>query len=85
MAVLHDFEDELAELVERRLTADDHAGPHDPDALQQRARLIALIGFATVRFAYRLWIDAEDQSSLSSSIRQAFEELDSTLATTYRP
>ncbi len=84
MAVLQEFEDELAELVGRRLTIDEPESARDSDALQQQSRLVALIGFATMRYAYRRWIDAEDQSALSSGIRQAFEELDSTLATTYR-
>ncbi len=84
MAVLHEFEDELAELVARRLTIDDPELAEDPDALAQRSRLVALIGFATLRSAYRRWIDAADDRSLSSSVREAFEQLDATLASTYR-
>ncbi|MBX3091149.1 MAG: TetR family transcriptional regulator [Cryobacterium sp.] len=85
MAVLHDFEDDLAELVFRRLTADGVSDAAAPDVVRVHARLVALIGFATMRFAYRGWIDTDDQRSLPSSIRDAFAQLDSTLATTYRP
>ncbi len=83
MAVLHEFEDELAGLVGRRLEIDGATGPQDPATRQQQARLVALIGFATMRHAYRRWIDEEDDRSLSSRIREAFEELDATLASTY--
>ena len=84
MAVLHEFEDELAELVSRRLAVDEPGADRNLDELQQRSRLIALIGYATMRHAYRRWIDADDQSSMADSIRQAFEQLDATLAITYR-
>lgn len=84
MAVLHEFEDELADLVRRRLAIDELNADENPEALQQRARLVALIGFATMRHAYRRWIEAEDDRSLSSRIREAFAELDVTLASTYR-
>ena len=84
MAVLHEFEDELADLVSRRLTLDEPRTDGDAHALQQRSRLIALIGYATMRHAYRSWIDADGEGSMSSSIRAAFVELDATLAITYR-
>jgi len=84
MAVLHEFEDELAEIVSRRLAMDDPDSSGDPDSLEQRSRLVALIGYATMRHAYRRWIEADGQGSMADSIRQAFEQLDTTLATTYR-
>ena len=85
MATFHEFEDELAELIGRRLVMDEPAIADNPDDLRQRSRLVALIGFATMRFAYRRWIESEDQGTLSSQIQEAFEQLDATLATTYRP
>lgn len=85
MAFLHLFEDELAELVRERLARDDSALERDQDALVQRARLVSLIGFATMRYAYRRWIETDDTESLAFRIRQAFEQLDLTLASTRRP
>jgi AcrR family transcriptional regulator len=84
MSVIHEFEDELADLVARRLAVDEQDASGKADTLEQRSRLVALIGFATMRYAYRRWIEAEDDLSLSSKIQQAFEQLDSTLAATYR-
>lgn len=84
MTVLHEFEDELAELISRRLVVDKPGNAGDPQALQRHSRFVALLGISTVRYAYRCWIEADDRSSLSGSIRRAFEQLDSTLASTYR-
>ncbi|MBB5633555.1 AcrR family transcriptional regulator [Cryobacterium mesophilum] len=84
MSSLHLFEDELAELVRRRLAADDPMLVGEPDALARRAHLLSLVGFATMRFAYRSWIDMDDSEPLARRVRQAFEELQQTLAATVR-
>lgn len=84
MSFLHLFEDELAELVRHRLVADDPALDREPDVLAQRARLLSLIGFATMRFAYRSWIEMDDTEPLALRIHQAFEQLQLTLAVTLR-
>jgi AcrR family transcriptional regulator len=84
MAYLHRSEDELSELVARRLEADDRELARRPKALQERARLVSLIGFATLRFAYRRWIDLDDATTLASCISEAFDQLDAALASTGR-
>lgn len=81
MAILHLFEDELSELVRQRLAVDDPRLAQDDDALLQRAKILALIGLATMRFAYRRWIETDDSRALADRIDEAFSELRATLAT----
>lgn len=85
MAYLHRFEDELTEVVSRRLAADDPALADDPVPRAERARLIALIGFATLRYAYGVWIETEGGTPLVSHIVDAFAKLNETLASTKGP
>jgi AcrR family transcriptional regulator len=82
MSYLHHFEDELSELVARRLEADDPALARTPGLVSERARLVSLIGFATLRFGYRRWIDADDATTHADCIVDAFAQLRATLAST---
>lgn len=81
MAYLHLFEDELTELVRTRLAIDDPALASDTEELLRHAQLLSQIGFATMRVAYRRWIEMPSPQSLEAQIREAFLSLCSVLDT----
>lgn len=83
MTFLHMFEDELAELVAQRLVrdGDGDGAARDGKESQQRAQMLSFIGFATMRLAYRRWIETDDTVTLAGRVREAFEQLEDTLTT----
>ena len=81
MVSLHLFEDELAELVRQRLSIDDAELARNPVDLTEQAQLLAEIGLAAMRFAYRGWIETEDPQPLADRIRDAFSKLGTVLTT----
>ncbi len=81
MTFLHMFEDEIAELVRQRLIRDGFGSVRDSAEAEQRAQMLSLIGFATMRLAYRRWIETSDSVSLSDLVREAFDQLRMTLGT----
>lgn len=81
MASLHLFEDELAEIVRERLVGDDPHLARNPDELLQHAQLLSQVGLATMRVAYRGWIETETSQPLADRIREAFTALSAVLAT----
>jgi AcrR family transcriptional regulator len=85
MAYLHRFEDDLTAVIAGRLVADDPGLAGRADALERRSRLLSLIGLAAVRYAYSAWVGTDDERTLGDCIREAFEELEDTLASTGRP
>lgn len=82
MAYLHRFEDELVDIIAERLAVDEPTLAADPAALERRSRLLALIGLAAVRYAYGVWVGGHDSRSLGDCIREAFDELTETFAST---
>lgn len=85
MAYLHRFEDDLTAVIAGRLVADDPGPAGRADALERRSRLLSLIGLAAVRYAYSAWVGTDDERTLGDCIREAFDELEDTLASTGRP
>lgn len=81
MAYLHLFENELSELVRKRLTLDNPQLAQDPEDVAQQAGLLGQIGLSAMRFAYRRWIEKEGPQSLADRIRETFQTLDAVLAT----
>ena len=75
MANMRQFEDELAELVERRLRADEPDSALGDLELRQKARLITLMAFAAMKHAWACWADAGGSESLSARLRQSFAEM----------
>jgi AcrR family transcriptional regulator len=72
MANVHRFEEELADLVQRRLQS-EHPQLSDAEAAD-RARLVALTAFAFIRHAWFAWLDHPDASpGLSELVERAFE------------
>lgn len=82
MAYLHRFEDELSGIIAERLAVDEPALAADPSALERRSRLLTLVGLAAVRYAYGVWVGERDGRSLGDCIREAFDELAETFAST---
>ncbi|MFC6354686.1 TetR/AcrR family transcriptional regulator [Luethyella okanaganae] len=75
MASVRDFEAALHEIVERRLTADAPDVAADRKALFERASLIAMLAFATMRHAWRCWADTDELDPLSERVRASFAQL----------
>lgn len=71
MANVHRFEQELTEIVERRLRS-EHPQMTDAD-IAARGRLAALTSFAFVRHAWFAWLEhPADSPGLSDLVEQAF-------------
>lgn len=80
MAYLHEFEDDLTDLIAQRLRRTDAALAADPPALARRARLLSLIAYATMRHAYAGWTEGDGSRALVDHLREAFTELGDVLA-----
>jgi AcrR family transcriptional regulator len=80
MAAMRTFEDQLADVVARRLAADDPALAAEPAALADRARLITLVAFGAMKHAWSCWADNEGGVALSERLRDSFRQLGSILA-----
>ena len=80
MSHLHDFEDDLTAIIARRLVVDDPALAKKEAALARRSRLISLIAFAALRYAYVGWIETDGPTPLADYLRDSFVGLDEILA-----
>lgn len=75
MATMRKFENELAEVVARRLVADDPGLARVPETLENRARLATMVAFAAMRHAWTCWATDEPTSGLSARLTESFGEL----------
>jgi AcrR family transcriptional regulator len=75
MASMHQFEDSLSAIVQRRLAADDPALADDPETLHQRARLVTYVSFAGMRHAWSCWADHGGVEPLADRLRSSFAQL----------
>jgi len=75
MASMHQFEDALSGVVQRRLAHDDPALADDPEGLHQRARLVTYVAFAGMRHAWSCWADHGGVEPLSDRLRSSFKQL----------
>lgn len=75
MASMHQFEDALSTIVQRRLAHDDPALLDDPETLHQRARLVTYVSFAGMRHAWSCWADHGGVEPLADRLRSSFAEL----------
>ncbi|TXN28372.1 TetR/AcrR family transcriptional regulator [Lacisediminihabitans profunda] len=85
MAAMRAFEDQLADVVARRLVADQPALAADPAALADKARLITLVAFGAMKHAWSCWADNEGGVALADRLRASFGQLGSILAPTRVP
>ena len=82
ITAMHGFEDQIREVVSRRLSLDDPELAKDADALLSKSRLVTLVAFAAMRHAWACWADNDGAASLSERLRSSFAELDQLLAPT---
>lgn len=82
MSVLHEFEEELADLVIKRLATDNVDHSLNDEDLVKRAKMVSIIGYATLRYAYSGWVEGDDDVPLAVPVQQAFKELTATVALT---
>lgn len=75
MASMHEFEDALSSIVQRRLSHDEPALLEDPEVLHQRARLVTYVSFAGMRHAWSCWADRGGVEPLADRLRSSFAEL----------
>ncbi|WP_431279648.1 TetR family transcriptional regulator [Leifsonia poae] len=75
MASMHQFEDALSTIVQRRLAEDDPSLLSDPEVLHQRARLVTYVSFAGMRHAWSCWADHGGMEPLADRLRSSFAEL----------
>ncbi|GAB3584883.1 hypothetical protein GCM10027406_32120 [Leifsonia lichenia] len=75
MASMHQFEDALSAIVQRRLAHDDPALASDQETLHQRARLVTYVSFAGMRHAWSCWADHGGVEPLADRLRSSFAQL----------
>lgn len=75
IATMRKFEAELAEIVARRLVAQDPQLAAHREALDKKARLITLVAFAAMRHAYSCWASGEPVTQISQQMTESFAEL----------
>jgi AcrR family transcriptional regulator len=82
MVALHELEDQLTDVVSRRLTQDDPSLAGDPAAVHSKARLIALVALGTMRHAWSKWAAAGGGVGLARQVHDSFQELETLFAPT---
>jgi AcrR family transcriptional regulator len=75
MATMRTFEDQMGEVIARRLAHDDPALAADPEALQTKSRLVTLVAFAAMRHAWTGWATSAPTSELTDRLAESFDEL----------
>lgn len=75
MASMHQFEDALSAIVQRRLAHDDPELAEDQESLHQRARLVTYVSFAGMRHAWSCWADHGGVEPLADRLRSSFAQL----------
>lgn len=74
------FEEELREIIARRLLTDEPSLGSTPDALLSKSRLVTLVAFGTMRHAWACWADDEGTIPLGDRVKDSFEQLGHILA-----
>ncbi len=80
MATMKAFEEELAEVISRRLARQDPTLAADPATLADRARLVTLVAFAAMRHAWAGWADNNGRDSLPDGLSASFTALRTLIA-----
>lgn len=75
MLSMRRLEADLDALVRRRIAHDEPELAADNDALVMRARLVTLVAFAGIRFAWWCWADQGGTEPLSKRLRESFAQL----------
>jgi AcrR family transcriptional regulator len=75
MLTMRKFEDEVGEIVARRLERSDPVLAATPEELTAKARLITLVAFAAMRHAWTCWATGEGTDTLAERLTESFEQL----------
>ncbi|WP_354569689.1 TetR/AcrR family transcriptional regulator [Glaciihabitans sp. UYNi722] len=75
MTAMRHFEDQLRDVVARRLTLDDPGIAADPDALASKATLVTLVAFGAMRHAWTCWADTDGVVGLGERLKDSFDQL----------
>lgn len=68
----------LADVVQRRMQREEPGA--DPGDTERTARLIAMVGFATIRHGWLAWIDSGGARPLDEQLRASFDDLELAVA-----
>ncbi|MCU1441368.1 MAG: TetR family transcriptional regulator [Rhodoglobus sp.] len=75
MLTMRNFEDQVGQIVARRLERSDPVLAANPEELAAKARLITLVAFAAMRHAWMRWATGEGTDTLSNRMIDSFEQL----------
>jgi AcrR family transcriptional regulator len=79
IAGMRQLEDQLSDVISRRLTRDDPSLAAHPAALESRARLITFIAFGVLKHAWMTWADGDSGVPMTSTIVASFREAETLL------
>lgn len=75
MTAMRAFEEQLREVVARRLAIDEPLLAKNPDALLSKSRLVTMVAFGAMRHAWSCWADNDASGALADRLRDSFDEL----------
>jgi len=75
MATMRAFEEQVSEVVARRLAHDHPALADTPDALDSKSRLVTLVAFGAMRHAWTSWASEAPAAGLGARLHDSFAEL----------
>lgn len=75
MASMRKFEEDLGAVVARRLVTENPELAADPEAVENKARLITLVAFAAMRHAYTCWASGEPGTQIAHQMDDSFAQL----------
>ena len=80
MLAMRTFEEQLREIIVRRLLTDEPSLALSPDAVLSKSRLVTLVAFGAMRHAWACWADNEGTIPLRDRLKDSFEQLGQILA-----
>jgi AcrR family transcriptional regulator len=77
MAGMRAFEDDLTQVISRRLVHDHPELADDPEKLGSKARLVTMVAFGALRHAWTCWAETDRTSDelLSTRLRDSFDQV----------
>jgi hypothetical protein len=80
LTAMRAFEEQMRELVARRLVVEDPSFVDNPEALLSKSRLVTHVAFGAMKHAWSCWSENETGVSLSERLKDSFVQLDNILA-----
>ncbi|MES2092762.1 MAG: TetR family transcriptional regulator [Actinomycetota bacterium] len=75
MTAMRTFEEQLREVIAKRLMADDPTLASSDALVLSRSRLITHVAFGAMKHAWSCWADNEGSVPLSARLKDSFDEL----------